>query len=285
MLIPSLYLPNPFSSPIRRLLIAHALAEPHVPPYPPILIVTLIARNLSGRIAMHKNLKNPAYAKMGAPQRHISKQDYMAIKQNLNKNINNLCPGSIHALYIPMQDWCFREMRKKELQSERTSQKKTRINLEGICIHLFFVTLPVFWYFLVRGKQGRKERRRMAQKNLFKICSSVCKHRFAFPVPGPFHFGVQSDRNCCKTHMNPLKTWPTSLVLQMAARRTPPRLFANRAILWCGSCFDEFSYCCNDCDKYDSCNNDLTVINIKVTCSCGEPWVLLAILEPHEGWT
>ena len=105
-----------------------------------------------------------------------------------------------------------------------------------------FVTLPVFWYFLARGKQGRKERRRMAQKNPFKICSSVCKHRFALPVPGPFYFGVQSDRNCCKTHMKSLKTWPTSLVLQMAARRTPPRLFANRAILWCGSCFDEFDY-------------------------------------------
>ena len=59
---------NPFSSPIRKLLIAHAFPQIHEPPYPPFIIV-LIARNLSGRIAASKNLKNHTYAKMGAPQR------------------------------------------------------------------------------------------------------------------------------------------------------------------------------------------------------------------------
>ena len=61
---------NPFSSPIRKLLIAHAFPQIHEPPYPPFIIV-LIARNLSGRIAASKNLKNHIYAKMGAPQRPI----------------------------------------------------------------------------------------------------------------------------------------------------------------------------------------------------------------------
>ena len=59
---------NPFSSPIRKLLIAHAFPQIHEPPYPPFIIV-LIARNLSGRIAASKNLNNHTYAKMGAPQR------------------------------------------------------------------------------------------------------------------------------------------------------------------------------------------------------------------------
>ena len=59
---------SPFSSPIRKLLIAHAFPQIHEPPYPPFIIV-LIARNLSGRIAASKNLKNHTYAKMGAPQR------------------------------------------------------------------------------------------------------------------------------------------------------------------------------------------------------------------------
>ena len=59
---------NPFSCPIRKLLIAHAFPQIHEPPYPPFIIV-LIARNLSGRIAASKNLKNHTYAKMGAPQR------------------------------------------------------------------------------------------------------------------------------------------------------------------------------------------------------------------------
>ena len=59
---------NPFSSPIRKLLIAHAFPQIHEPPYPPFIIV-LIARKLSGRIAASKNLKNHTYAKMGAPQR------------------------------------------------------------------------------------------------------------------------------------------------------------------------------------------------------------------------
>ena len=59
---------NPFYSPIRKLLIAHAFPQIHEPPYPPFIIV-LIARNLSGRIAASKNLKNHTYAKMGAPQR------------------------------------------------------------------------------------------------------------------------------------------------------------------------------------------------------------------------
>ena len=59
---------NPFSSPIRKLLIAHAFPQIHEPPYPPFIIV-LIARNLSGRIAASKNLKNHTYAKMGAPHR------------------------------------------------------------------------------------------------------------------------------------------------------------------------------------------------------------------------
>ena len=55
---------NPFSSPIRKLLIAHAFPQLHEPLYPPFIIV-LIARNLSGRIAASKNLKNHTYAKMG----------------------------------------------------------------------------------------------------------------------------------------------------------------------------------------------------------------------------
>ena len=59
-----LYLRNPFSSPIRKLLIAHAFPQIHEPPYPPFIIV-LIARNLSGRIAASKNLKNHTYAKVG----------------------------------------------------------------------------------------------------------------------------------------------------------------------------------------------------------------------------
>ena len=61
---------NPFSSPIRMLLIAHALPQIHEPPYPPFIIV-LVARNLNlrGRIAASKNLKNHTYSKMGAPQR------------------------------------------------------------------------------------------------------------------------------------------------------------------------------------------------------------------------
>ena len=59
---------NPFSSPIRKLLIAHAFPQIYELPYPPFIIV-LIARNLSGRIAASKNLKNHTYAKMGAPQR------------------------------------------------------------------------------------------------------------------------------------------------------------------------------------------------------------------------
>ena len=59
---------NLFSSPIRKLLIAHAFPQIHEPHYPPFIIV-LIARNLSGRIAASKNLKNHTYAKMGAPQR------------------------------------------------------------------------------------------------------------------------------------------------------------------------------------------------------------------------
>ena len=59
---------NPFSSPIRKLLIAHAFPQIHEPPYPPFIII-LIARNLSGRTAASKNLKNHTYAKMGAPQR------------------------------------------------------------------------------------------------------------------------------------------------------------------------------------------------------------------------
>ena len=59
---------KPFSSPIRKLLIAHAFPQIHDPPYPPFIIV-LLARNLSGRIAASKNLKNHTYAKMGAPQR------------------------------------------------------------------------------------------------------------------------------------------------------------------------------------------------------------------------
>ena len=63
---------NPFSSPIRKLLIAHAFLQIHEPPYPPFIIV-LIARNLSGRIAASKNLKNHTYAKMGAPQRPFLK--------------------------------------------------------------------------------------------------------------------------------------------------------------------------------------------------------------------
>ena len=55
LLIPLLYfsLLNPFSSPIRKLLIAHAFPQIHEPPYPPFIIV-LIARNLSGRIAAFK---------------------------------------------------------------------------------------------------------------------------------------------------------------------------------------------------------------------------------------
>ena len=59
---------NPFSSPIRKLLIAHAFPQIHEPRYPPFIVV-LIARNLSGRIAASENLKNHTYAKMGAPQR------------------------------------------------------------------------------------------------------------------------------------------------------------------------------------------------------------------------
>ena len=59
---------DPFSSPIRKLLIAHAFPQIHEPPYPPFIIV-LIARNLSGRIAASKKLKSHTYAKMGAPQR------------------------------------------------------------------------------------------------------------------------------------------------------------------------------------------------------------------------
>ena len=59
---------NPVSSPIRKLLIAHAFPQIHEPPYPPFIIV-LIARNLPGRIAASTNLKNHTYAKMGAPQR------------------------------------------------------------------------------------------------------------------------------------------------------------------------------------------------------------------------
>ena len=59
---------NPFSSPIRKLLmIAHAFPQIHEPPYPPLIIVQ-IARNLSGRIAAFKNLKHHTYAKMGGPQ-------------------------------------------------------------------------------------------------------------------------------------------------------------------------------------------------------------------------
>ncbi len=54
--------PNPFSSPIRRLLIAHALPQPHEPPYPPLLIIL----NLSGRIATSKNLKISHTQKWGA---------------------------------------------------------------------------------------------------------------------------------------------------------------------------------------------------------------------------
>ena len=57
---------GPLSSPIRRLLIAYALPQPHEPPYPPLLI-TLIAMKPSGHIAMYKNLKSPTYARMGAP--------------------------------------------------------------------------------------------------------------------------------------------------------------------------------------------------------------------------
>ena len=59
---------TPFSSPIRKLLIAHAFPQIHEPPYPPFIIVQ-IARNLSGGIAASKNLKNHTYKKMGAPQR------------------------------------------------------------------------------------------------------------------------------------------------------------------------------------------------------------------------
>ena len=70
LLIPLLYLPKPFSSPIRKLLVTHALPQPHEPPYPPLLLV-LIARNLSRRIAMHNNLKNPTYSKMEAPPRSL----------------------------------------------------------------------------------------------------------------------------------------------------------------------------------------------------------------------
>ena len=46
------------------LLIAHGFPQIHEPPYPPFIIV-LIARNLSGRIAASKNLKNHTYARMG----------------------------------------------------------------------------------------------------------------------------------------------------------------------------------------------------------------------------
>ena len=67
LLIPFTLL-NPFSSPIRKLLIAHTFPQIHEAPYPPFIIV-LIARNLSGRIAASKNLKNHTYAKTGAPQR------------------------------------------------------------------------------------------------------------------------------------------------------------------------------------------------------------------------
>ena len=63
---------NPFSSPIRKLQIARAFPQIHEPPYPPFIIV-LIVRNLSGRIAASKNLKNHTYAKMGAPQRPFLK--------------------------------------------------------------------------------------------------------------------------------------------------------------------------------------------------------------------
>ena len=62
---------NPFSSPIRKLLIAHAFPQIHEPPYPPFIIV-LIARNLSGRIAASKNLKNHTYAKNGGPTASLS---------------------------------------------------------------------------------------------------------------------------------------------------------------------------------------------------------------------
>ena len=64
----SFTLHNPFFSPIRKLLIAHAFPQNHEPPYPPFIIV-VVARNLSGRIAASKNLKNHTYAKMGASQR------------------------------------------------------------------------------------------------------------------------------------------------------------------------------------------------------------------------
>ena len=75
---------NPFSSPIRKLLIAHAFPQIHEPPYPPFIIV-LIARNLSGRIAASKNLKNHTYAKMGAPQRPFLY--YLGFRYTLSSNI------------------------------------------------------------------------------------------------------------------------------------------------------------------------------------------------------
>ena len=62
---------GPLSSPIRRLLIAYALPQPHEPPYPPLLI-TLIAMKPLGHIAMYNNLKSPTYRKNGGPVTYLS---------------------------------------------------------------------------------------------------------------------------------------------------------------------------------------------------------------------